>query len=111
VIVAISGCYFEFEGVKQTYFDVSGWGNTNADLTLLAGDDDTTCAAWQSKDAEAQLRSAGYDVDLVMLEGGNHYAPIFHDLVNGEWVVIANDPPGERTVEVILDAIAAKHML
>jgi len=112
VIVAISGCYFEFEGVKQTYFDVSGWGNKNADLTLLAGDDDTTCAAWQSKDAEAQLRSAEYDVDLVMLEGANHYAPIFHDLVNGEWVVIANDPPGERTVEVILDAIAAKqHML
>jgi dienelactone hydrolase len=106
-IVAISGCYFEFEGVKQSYFDVSGWGNKNAGLTLLAGDDDTTCAAWQSKDAEAQLRSAGYDVDLVMLEGANHYAPIFHDLVNGEWVVIANDPPGERTVEVILDAIAA----
>jgi dienelactone hydrolase/predicted small secreted protein len=107
VIVAISGCYFEFEGVKQSYFDVSGWGNKTAGLTLLAGDDDTTCAAWQSKNAEAQLRSAGYDVDLVMLEGANHYAPIFHDLVNGEWVVIANDPPGERTVEVILDAIAA----
>jgi len=107
VIVAISGCYFEFEGVQQSYFDVSEWGNKDADLTLLAGDDDTTCAAWQSKDAEAQLRSAGYDVDLVMLEGANHYAPIFHDLVNGEWVVIANDPPGERTVEVILDAIAA----
>jgi dienelactone hydrolase len=107
VIVAISGCYFEFEGVQQSYFDVSEWGNKNADLTLLAGHDDTTCAAWQSKDAEAQLRSAGYDVDLVMLEGANHYSPIFHDLVNGEWVVIANDPPGERTVEVILDAIAA----
>jgi dienelactone hydrolase len=107
VIVAISGCYFEFEGVQQSYFDVSEWGNKNADLTLLAGHDDRTCAAWQSKDADAQLRSAGYDVDLVMLEGANHYSPIFHDLVNGEWVVIANDPPGERTVEVILDAIAA----
>jgi dienelactone hydrolase len=107
VIVAISGCYFEFEGVQQSYFDVSEWGNKNAGLTLLAGDDDTTCAAWQSKDAEAQLLSAGYDVDLVILERANHYAPIFHDLVNGEWVVIANDPPGERTVEVILDAIAA----
>jgi dienelactone hydrolase len=112
VIVAISGCYFEFEGVKQSYFDVSGWGNKEADLTLLAGDDDTTCAAWQSEDAEAELRAAGYGVDLVMLEGANHYAPVFHDVVDGEWVVVANDPPGERTVEVILDAIAARqHML
>jgi dienelactone hydrolase len=107
VIVAISGCYFEFEGVKQSYFDVSEWGNKNANLTLLAGDDDTTCAAWQSKDAAAQLRSAGYDVDLVMLEGANHYAPVFHDVVDGDWVVVADDPPGERTVDVILEAMAA----
>jgi dienelactone hydrolase len=107
VIVAISGCYFEFEGVKQGYFDVSGWGNKDADLTLLAGDDDTTCAAWQSEDAAAELRSAGYDVDLVMLEGANHYAPIFHDVVDGDWVVVADDPPGERTVDVILEAMAA----
>jgi dienelactone hydrolase len=108
VIIAISGCYYEFEGVEQSYFDVSGWGNKSADLTLLAGDDDTTCAAWQSEDAAAELRSAGYDVDLVMLEGANHYAPIFHDVVDGDWVVVANDPPGERTVKLILDAIAAK---
>jgi hypothetical protein len=43
-----------------------------------------------------------------MLEGANHYAPIFHNLVDGEWNVVADDPPGERTVRVILDAIAAK---
>jgi acetyl esterase/lipase len=108
VIVAISGCYFEFEGVQQSYFDVSEWGNKNADLTLLAGDDDTTCAAWQSEDAAAELRSAGYDVDLVMLEGANHYAPVFHDVVDGDWVVVADDPPGERTVDVILEAMAAR---
>jgi len=108
VIVAISGCYFEFEGVKQSYFDVSGWGNKDADLTLLAGDDDTTCAAWQSEDAAAELRSAGYDVDLVMLQGANHHAPVFHDLQDGQFVVVADDPAGERTVEVILDAIAAR---
>jgi len=108
VIVAISGCYFGFEGVKQSYFDVSGWGNKEADLTLLAGHDDTTCAAWQSEDAAAELRSAGYDVDLVMLEGANHYAPIFHDIVDGDWVVVADDPPGDRTVDLILEAMAAR---
>jgi len=108
VIVAISGCYFEFEGVKQSNFDVSAWGNKDADITMLAGEQDTVCAAWQSEDAAAQLRSAGYEVDLGMLEGANHYAPIFHNLVDGEWIVVEDDPPGERTVSMILDAIAAQ---
>jgi hypothetical protein len=43
----------------------------------------------------------------VILEGANHYAPVFHDVVDGEWVVDADDPAGERTVDVILDAIAS----
>jgi dienelactone hydrolase len=106
VIVAISGCYYEYEGM-ETDIDTSGWGNEEAEITLLAGEEDTTCAAWQSEQGEADLRDLGYSVDLVMLEGANHYAPIFHDLVDGEWVVEADDPAGERTVEVILDAIAA----
>jgi hypothetical protein len=52
------------------------------------------------------LRSAGYDVDLVMLQGANHYAPIFGDLVDGK-LVVSDDPAGERTIEVILKAVAA----
>lgn len=107
VIVAVSGCHYEFEGA-QFDFDVSGWGNKDADVVLLAGNEDTICAAWQSEDATAELRSAGYNVDLVMLEGANHFAPIFHDLVDGEFVVVADDPAGEQTVEVILDTIAAR---
>jgi pimeloyl-ACP methyl ester carboxylesterase len=110
VIVAISGCYFEFEGIRQNYFDVSGWGNKDAEVILLAGDRDNTCAVWQSQDAAEQLRSGGYGVDLVLLEGANHYAPIFRDLVDGDWVVIADDPAGERAVRVILNAAAVEHV-
>lgn len=108
VIVAISGCYYEYEGAPVSTFDPSGYGNKSARLVLVAGEKDTTCAAWQSKKAAAELRSTGYDVDLVMLEGASHYAPVFHDLRDGRWVVVADDPAGERTVEVILDALAAK---
>ena len=108
VIVASSGCYFEFEGVRQDTFDLSGWGNEEAGITLLAGDEDTTCAAWQSQKAQAKLRAAGYQVGLVMLDGANHPAPIFHDEVDGQWVVRSDDPPGERAVTTILDAIAAE---
>ncbi len=106
VIVAIDGCYYEFEGNKFD-FDPSGFGNKDADVILIAGKDDTTCAAWQSENAATALRDAGYNVDLVLLDGANHYAPIFHDLVDGEMVPIADDPPGDQTVKVILDAIAA----
>jgi predicted esterase len=103
VIVGISGCYFEHDGVPQE-FDVSEWGNRDARIVLVAGAEDTTCAAWQSEKAAAELRAAGYQVDLVTLEGANHYAPVFHDVVDGEWVVISDDPPGEEVVDLILEA-------
>jgi dienelactone hydrolase len=106
VVVAMSGCHYEYEG-RPTGFDLHGSGNMDADVELLAGEEDTTCAAWQTEDAAAELRSAGYDVDLLILDGASHYAPIFHDRINGEDVVVTDDPEGERTVEVILEAIAA----
>jgi hypothetical protein len=87
--------------------DPSAWGHDDAEIVLVAGEDDTTCAAWQSEDAAAEMRGAGYDLDLVMLEGANHFAPVFHDVVDGEFVVVPDEPAGERTLEVILDAVAA----
>lgn len=53
------------------------------------------------------MRAEGYEVDLVILEGASHFAPAYHDLVDGEWVAVPDDPVGDRTVEVILDAIEA----
>ncbi|MGH8835654.1 MAG: hypothetical protein ACRDWG_11775 [Actinomycetes bacterium] len=83
VIVAISGCYFEYRGVRQNFLDVSGCGNKDADLTLVAGDKDTTCAAWQSDDAAAQLRSAGYDVQLLTLQGPAIIRPLTRQAAAG----------------------------
>ncbi len=107
VIVAISGCHYEFEGA-QFDFDLTGWENRDAHVVVVAGNDDTICAAWQSEDAATALRSAGFDVDLVMLEGADHFAPIFHELVDDDLVVVADDPAGAQTVQLIVDAIAAR---
>ena len=104
VVVAISGCHYQFEE-SQFDFDPSGWGNKDAEVLLIAGDEDTTCAAWQSEDAAAELRAAGYDVDLVILEGADHPAPVFHEFVDGEFVLTPDDPAGAQTVDLIVDAI------
>jgi dienelactone hydrolase len=106
IIVAISGCHYE--GGQLDFVDTEAWGNKEADIVLLAGEKDTNCPPWETEDAAAEMRSAGYEVNLSMLDGADHFAPVFHDLQDGQFVVVANDPAGERTVEVILDAIAAR---
>jgi len=110
VIVAINGCYFEYQDspVTTPAFDTSQWGNKDADIYLLTGDQDTTCPSSQSEQAASQLGSAGYRVTLIHLNGASHYAPVFHDLRNGQWIVVADDPVGEQTVRVIHDAIAKR---
>lgn len=106
VVVAISGCHYEWQGRPSDLIDVSELGNKEADVVLVAGEEDTTCAAWQTEDMAAELRAAGYGADVVILEGASHSAPVFHDLVDGRSVVAPDDPAGERTVDVILNAIA-----
>jgi dienelactone hydrolase len=110
VIVAISGCHYDFDfgdAAVVDFFNPSSWGNEDADVTLLAGEADTRCPPRHSEDAAAVLRSAGYDVELEMLQGADHFAPVFHDYVDGKMIAAPDDPAGEQTVEVILDAIAA----
>ena len=110
VIAAISGCHYDFDFGEEAvldFYNPSAWGNEDADVALLAGDADTDCPPRHSEGAADELRSAGYDVDLVMLEGADHFAPIFHEYVgNDEMIPVDESPAGERTVEVILDAIA-----
>jgi dienelactone hydrolase len=109
VVVGISGCYYEYEGKPITWFDdVSSWGNKGADFYLLAGDKDTTCPAWQSQKLASALRAAGYHVELIRLTGADHYAPIFHDVRNGQFQVVTDDAAGQRAVQVVLDAIATR---
>ena len=105
IIVAISGCHYE--GGQLDLVDTKTWGNKEADIVLMAGLEDTTCPASETEDAAAEMRSAGYDVDLVMLEGASHFAPIFGSLVDGK-LVASDDPAGDRTLEVILKSIAAR---
>jgi dienelactone hydrolase len=111
VIAAVSGCHYDFdfdEGAVLDFYDPSEWGNEDADVVLLAGDDDTNCPPRHSEGAAAELRSAGYAVELVVLDGADHFAPIFHEYVgDDEMVAVDDSPAGERTVQAILDAIAA----
>jgi dienelactone hydrolase len=109
VIVGISGCYYEHEGTPVTWFDdVSSSGNKSADIYLLAGDQDTTCPAWQSEKLASALKAEGYNVNLVHLTGADHFAPVFHEMRNGQFQVTTNDAAGQRAVQVILDAIDSR---
>lgn len=106
VVVALSGCYYEFEGTPVTWFDdLSGWINKDAGVYLVDGDHDPTCPASQTEKLARSLRTEGYDVDVTQLSSANHGAPIFHDERDGRWQVITDDPAGEQAVDVILDAI------
>ena len=45
LVVAISGCHYQFEESRFP-FDPSGWGNKEAAVLMIGGDEDPTCAAW-----------------------------------------------------------------
>jgi len=113
VIVAISGCHDDFdfpEGAVLDFYNPSTWGNKDAHVVLVHGDADTNCPPRHSKDAFAELQRRGYDAKLVMLPGADHFAPVFHEGINGGkggMIAAPDSPAGKRTVEVILDAIAS----
>ncbi|MDJ0925269.1 MAG: alpha/beta hydrolase-fold protein [Acidimicrobiia bacterium] len=106
VIVPIAGCHYEYQG-NRFGFSTTGFTNQAARVVLVAGEDDEICEAWQSQDARTVLEEAGYDVELVKIADANHFTVIFHDLVDGEWLAVPNDPAGREVVRSILDAIAA----
>jgi len=106
VVVALSGCYYEFNGNPVTWFDdLTGWSNKTANVHLVDGGDDATCPAPQTERLAASLRTEGYDDAVTRLSSASHGAPIFHDERGGRWEVVKDDPAGERTVNVILGAI------
>jgi dienelactone hydrolase len=106
VVVALSGCYYRFQGAPVTWFDDLGqWTGADIDVHLVAGDDDVTCPASQTDRLAVSLRVAGYDVAVTHLTSADHGAPIFHAERDGRWQVIPDDPAGEQVVEVILDAV------
>jgi acetyl esterase/lipase len=112
VIIAIGGCYYEVDGqdawpIVEVLVDNVGTAKTDADLVLVIGENDTLCPPWQSEDATETLRSVGYDVELVIVPGGDHGNVVFWNQVDGEWVTVPDDPVGQEVVQIILDAIEA----
>lgn len=106
VIIPIAGCHYEHDG-NRFGFDISRLTSQRARILLVAAEEDTICAPWQSREAGTVLEAAGHTVDLVEIADANHFTVIFHDIVDGEWVTVPDDPAGDELVQLILDAIAA----
>lgn len=108
VIVPLGSCVYEFEGNKFD-FDPSGWENPNleTDLISVSGSEDDICEAWQSEDATDAYQAVGFNARHVTIVGANHYNLILHDIVDGEWLALPDDPSGIEVVQTILNAIDA----
>ena len=75
-------------------------------LVAVAGEDDTVCPAAESQRVTEELRSRHYDVRLVMLDGTDHFAPIFRADENGDMAEAPDAPAGAEVLQLITDALA-----
>ena len=107
VIVALDGCHYEFAGRPSTLLDREQWANRGAHLVLAAGSEDTVCPAAQSERMAAELRTRGYTVQYELLQGADHFAPVFLAGGDSGTVPSPDSPAGDRTVRLITTAIAA----
>jgi dienelactone hydrolase len=106
VIVAVSGCYYESEGRPFDLLDPAGWANRDVRIVVLAGEEDTRCPADQSERLTAELRARGYDVRYELLEGADHFAPVFHRLEDDAMVPDPDSDAGQEVVRIVTDAMA-----
>lgn len=105
VIVSMAGCHYESPDGAPYSVTLPSPGTP---VTLVAGEDDQTCEAWQSEDAAAALEAAGYDTTLVVIPGGTHGTPLFLDDSQEPWPPVpTDDPGGQQAVNAILTAIEA----
>lgn len=102
VVVGLNGCYFTGQPMR---FRAEDLDRREADVLVIASSEDRTCPAEESEEVAADLQAAGFDASLTTIRGANHFAPIFHDFDDGEWVRLPDSSAGDRTVESILDAI------
>ncbi len=107
VIVSVTGCHYEAPDGHQYPFDTTGFSNFDADVVLIGGPDDEVCEVWQSQDAAEALQAAGYSTELMEIDGGNHANVVFYEVIDGEWVVVLDDPVGHEVVQLTIDAIDA----
>ncbi len=103
LVVAVSGCYDDGPGGQP--FDGAGFGSPTVPVVLVGGEADETCPAAQSKRAADAMAAAGRDVTFVSLPAAGHFHPIFHDIVDGQFVLVEDDPAGLATVQAVVDAL------
>jgi dienelactone hydrolase len=97
-IVGIATCY-RSHGLYAPSF-----ANLDARVDLIAASDDQYCPAVESEVGVEALTDAGYDATLHLMEDANHFSPIFYDKVDGEWLLLPDDPAGLETVRIIVEA-------
>ena len=112
VVVAIAGCYYEYQGgavfpILDLMIEHAATAKRDGDLVLLVGEEDQICEVWQSEDAAETLQAAGYDAEVVVIPGGDHGNVVFWTETDGEWVTVPDDPVGQLVVDTILEAIDA----
>ena len=108
VIVSIAGCYTTWDGDSEPLDPgAMGWINTGAQIVLVAGEEDPVCPPEESETAADTFEAAGFDANVVVIQGADHGAMLFYP---PERYGSAEDPQGEagdETVHVVLDAIHA----
>ena len=106
VVVSIAGCHFEaygrtFELVPEQF------GTGDAALLFIGAEHDETCPAWQSVDAAEVFAAAGYDATSLVVPDATHLSLLGHEVVDGEFVTLADDPASAAVAEAIMGAIEA----
>ena len=105
VLVMIAPCLFEYQG-KSVTPELSG-GNTDLQITVVSGENDTVCQPWQQEEAVTFLQKSGYDTRLVSVPGADHHSIVYQEMVGNQPVPRPDSPAGQHTTRAILDAIKA----
>lgn len=109
ILVGLAGCYIETPEGFPSGFNPTAYQKMSGDvdIVLVGGSEDDECEAWQSSEATEMLADIGFDATYEEIDGANHFEIVFHDLVDGEYITVADAPEGEQAVQIILEAIAS----
>ena len=105
VLVMIAPCMFEHE--HQSFQTEPQGGNTDLQITVISGEDDTVCEPWQQRDGVELLRDAGYQTRLVSVPAADHLTLVYQDLVDGHQDIVPDSRAGQRVTQTIVDTIAS----
>jgi dienelactone hydrolase len=104
VVVAIAPCF----GQPR---DLSDWSNTDAHVVFVSGSLDKMCPSSSAERGAEDLRSAGFQVTFIQVDGGTHFNLVFmKDATGGQPVTspyLPGSPAGVEVVGALLDAIEA----